>query len=46
VRQVCVLLLQLLLPLLPGLQLLDGHMKPPTPVAQASSRAVADLLQH
>jgi hypothetical protein len=46
VRQVCMLLLQLLLPLLPGLQLLNCHMEPPTPVTQAPCDAVADLQQH
>jgi hypothetical protein len=40
------LLLQLLLPLLPGLQLLNCHMEAATPVAQAPSAAVADLLKH
>jgi hypothetical protein len=46
VRQVRMLLLQLLLSLLPGLQLLNCHMKAPTPVTHAPSTAVADLLQH
>jgi hypothetical protein len=44
VWQVCMLVLQLLLPLLPSLQLLHCHMEPAAPVAHACCPAAAGLL--